>query len=134
MAAACLSAFGQSAPFEALDRARVDLNACTRALASIRTAEDRIRYAGDDAEAAAALRRTAQHLACFIARCAARDDRTQENDGWRAGDVEAAVALCTSERSGRVRGHGCRALWALLRRKAHRRAAAAAHLLLDCVR
>ena len=136
-AAACLSAFAQSAPPDALDRARVDLKACPRALASIRTAEDRILYAGDDAEAASALRRTAQHLACFLARCAARDDGTREHGGWRAGDVEAAVALCTPERSGRVRGHGCRALWALLRRRAHRRAAAdagAADLLLDCVR
>ena len=109
-AAACLSAFARSAPPEVVDRARVDLKACPRALASIRTAEDRILYAGDDAEAASALRRTAQHLACFLARCAARDDGTREHGGWRDIDVEAAVALCTPERSGKVRPRVPRAL------------------------
>ena len=116
-----------------VDAARVT---CRREIEAFKREQEE-HFSRLDAEAAAALRRTGQHLACFIARCAARDDRTQENDGWRDIDVEAAVALCTSERSGRVRGHGCRALWALLRRKAHRRAAAdagAAHLLLDCVR
>ena len=133
-AAACLSAFARSAPAEDVDRARVDGDACRRAARAIRTAEACLQDAGDDAEAAAALRRTAQHLACFIARCAARDDGTSARDPWRDVDIDAAVEICTTERSGKVRGHGCLALWSLLRRRGHRGYAAranAARLLME---
>ena len=48
-------------------------------------------------EAAAAPRRGGAHpRACFKVRGA--DDRTREHGWWRDIDVEAAVALCTSER------------------------------------